>query len=69
MDVCLHDSMRTFMFNHLIMKPESDVSTEGIREREKNGLNMIKYDANILKICLLTNCKLIKMTVLKITNS
>lgn len=34
MDVCLHDSVQIFMFNHLIMKPESEVSTEGIRERK-----------------------------------
>lgn len=60
MDVCLHDSMQIFMFNHLIMKPESDVGTEGIKEREKNGLSMIKYDTNILKISL--------FTVLKITD-
>lgn len=37
MDVCLNDSMQIFMFNHLIMKPEPDVSTEGIRQRQKNG--------------------------------
>lgn len=60
--------LQIFMFNHLIMKPESDVGTEGIREREKNGLSMIKYDPNILKLCLFTNCKLIKIAVLKITD-
>lgn len=67
MDVCLNDSMQIFMFNHLVMKPESDVSTEGIRERQKNGLSLINYDTNILKTSLFTNCKLVKMTVLKIT--
>lgn len=50
------------------MKPVSDVSKEGIRKRKKNGLSMIKYDTNILKIGLFTNCKLTKKTVLKTTD-